>query len=298
MLPGAGPSGLVAAKTLLYGHPKDTFHVTVFEQLPRIGGLWPISKKDDGMVNPDMCTNQSRHTVSFSGLAWAEDAPSFPKAWQVGEYLLRYLEMYPCEDVRLNSKVIKTEFRDGKWEILVHQKQSGEEKESKYEFDHVLVATGFFGKPKIPEVFKSFKSRVQHSSEFRDVKDLLMDGGRSDPAIGKNIYVVGSQMSGVEVAASVAYQLSSALHSPGTSNIPDVNEYAVHHVVQKPCWIMTLFFPKDPIVETTTPDGEQIKVDYTFLPFLLTVSSPLLMLTYSAETELRALIPPCRSCCL
>ena len=47
----------------------------MFEQSERIGGLWPISKQDDGLVNPDMCVNQSRHTVSFSDLAWPASAP-------------------------------------------------------------------------------------------------------------------------------------------------------------------------------------------------------------------------------
>ena len=69
MLPGAGPAGLVAAKTLTHNHP-GVFNVTIFEQSERIGGLWPVSKQDDGLVNPDMCTNQSRYTVSFSDLAW------------------------------------------------------------------------------------------------------------------------------------------------------------------------------------------------------------------------------------
>ena len=263
---GAGPSGIVAAKTLLHDHPKDTFHVTIFEQLSRIGGLWPISKKDDGMVNPDMCTNQSRHTVSFSGLAWAEDAPSFPKAWQVGEYLLKYLEMYPCEDVRLNSKVIKTELLDGKWDVYIQEKTQRGEVASKYEFDHVLVATGFFGKPKVPEVFKNIKHSARHSSEFRDVNDLLTHGGKSAPTKGRKIYVVGGQMSGVEVAGSVAYQLSSAVHSPGKTGLPNASDYVVHHIVQTPLWIMPLFLPKNPVTEVTTADGEQNKVDEPSFP--------------------------------
>ena len=69
MTPGAGPSGIAAAKALTHDHPGH-FKVTVFEQSERIGGLWPVSEKDDGMVNPSMRVNQSRYTVSFSDLAW------------------------------------------------------------------------------------------------------------------------------------------------------------------------------------------------------------------------------------
>ena len=49
--------------------------MTVFEQSDRVGGLWPVSEIDDGMVNPDMRVNQSRYTVSFSDLAWPSSAP-------------------------------------------------------------------------------------------------------------------------------------------------------------------------------------------------------------------------------
>jgi len=71
---GAGPSGIAAAKTLIHDHP-GLFRVTIFEQSERVGGLWPISEQDDGMVNPDMRVNQSRHTVNFSDLAWQASAP-------------------------------------------------------------------------------------------------------------------------------------------------------------------------------------------------------------------------------
>lgn len=96
----------MAAKTLIHEHP-DRFQVTIFEKADRIGGLWPISKQDDGVVNPDMCTNQSRHTVSFSDLAWPDDSPAFPKAWQVGEYLQRYIQKYPGFEIRLRTKVVR-----------------------------------------------------------------------------------------------------------------------------------------------------------------------------------------------
>jgi cation diffusion facilitator CzcD-associated flavoprotein CzcO len=110
---------------LTHDAPKDTFHVTVFEASHRIGGLWPISKVDDGMVNPDMCVNQSKHTVSFSDFAWEEGKASFPKAWEVGEYLERYRERYGVS-VRLGCRVVRTEVVGEVWSVRVRE---GEEDE-------------------------------------------------------------------------------------------------------------------------------------------------------------------------
>lgn len=56
-------------------------------------------------------------------------------------------------------------------------------------------------------------------------------------------------MSGVEIAGTIAYQLSSEVNSPGESAIPDAGGYVVSHVVQKPVWSMPLFFPNDPEIE-------------------------------------------------
>jgi hypothetical protein len=90
---------------------------------------------------------------------------------------------------------------------------------------------------------------IWHSSKIRDVKDLLTDGGMRAPVPGKNIVVVGGQMSGVETAASIAFQLASAVNSPGESEIEDVEKYFITHVVQKPVWVMPWFFPRDPVVD-------------------------------------------------
>lgn len=121
--------------------------MTVFEKSHRIGGLWPVSKVDDGLVHPDMCTNHSRHVASFSDLAWPETAPSFPKAWQVGQYLERYVKMYPGYEIKLNTTIVKTELLDGRWHVEI--KEDSHESEPLV-FDHLVVATGFFGSPNMP----------------------------------------------------------------------------------------------------------------------------------------------------
>lgn len=97
---------------------------------------------------------------------------------------------------------------------------------------------------------------VLHSSKVRDVKDLLTDSGKRS-AQGRKIVVVGGQMSGVEIAGTIAFQISSAANTPAEPAFPDPAKYVVTHLVQKPTWVMPFFFPNNPEIEA---DGDQVKV--------------------------------------
>lgn len=199
-----------------------------------------------------MVANQSRHTVQFSDLAWEDDVPQFPRAWQIGKYLEQYQSRYlngnPDFELQLNSLVAKVEKRnDGTQGWKVHV-QSGDSEEAR-DFDYLLIASGYFGKPIIPECFTNAKTAVPiiHSSQYRDLKGLL---GEGRPKGGK-ILIVGGQMSGVEIAGTIASHLSSAVNSPGESGIAGIDKYSIYHVIQRPIWVFPLY---------TTPE-----VSYYFL---------------------------------
>ncbi|KAK0657010.1 hypothetical protein B0T16DRAFT_318577 [Cercophora newfieldiana] len=242
---GAGPSGLVAAKSLLHDVPSGTFDVTIFDQQPRIGGLWPSSKQDTaGLVHPLMLANQSKHTVQFSDLAWEDGDPEFPRAWQVGRYLERYSQTY-CRGVRLRlgTRVEKAEPLSAPsqgWNISTVS-DNGDIEE--YTFDYLLVASGIFARSFTPPVSPTGSSiPVLHSSQYRDLSSLL---GNANGGGGK-ILVVGGQMSGVEIAGTIAGHISSAAHAPGSGYIPNTAKYRVHHITPKPTWIFPLFTSPKP----------------------------------------------------
>ncbi|EHK18044.1 uncharacterized protein TRIVIDRAFT_57871 [Trichoderma virens Gv29-8] len=245
---GAGPSGLVAAKTLLHNAPKGHFKVSIFDSQPAIGGLWPTSKTDSGrLVHPLMVANQSRHTVQFSDLAWEDDAPQFPRAWQVGKYLEQYQSRYlngnPDFELQLKSRVAKAEKRnDGTegWKIHI---QSGDSEEAR-DFDYLVIASGYFGKPIIPECFQNAKTSVPiiHSSQYRDLKGLLGEGKQK----GGKILIVGGQMSGVEIAGTIASHLSSAINSLEQSDITGIDKYSIYHAIQRPIWVFPLYTTPEP----------------------------------------------------
>ncbi|KAI1422879.1 hypothetical protein F5Y12DRAFT_575258 [Xylaria sp. FL1777] len=233
---GAGPSGLVAAKTLLHDVAPASFNVTIFDSQHRIGGLWPAHKSDGaGLIHPLMVANQSKHTVQFSDLAWRDSDPDFPKAWQIGRYLERYLKEYGGADIRLGHKVVKAELQDGgSWKV-----QTDSEKGTQTSvFDYLLVATGFFGSPLWPKnIPKEGEVPIIHGSKYRDIESLLLNAKDTSD----KIVVVGGQMSGVEIAGTIATHLSSLIHSPGHKAVQNAERFAIHHVSQRPAWTVPLF---------------------------------------------------------
>ncbi|KAK0632720.1 hypothetical protein B0T14DRAFT_419304 [Immersiella caudata] len=242
---GAGPSGLVAAKSLLHDVPSGTFDVTIFDSQPRLGGLWPSSKDDSaGLIHPLMVANQSKHTVQFSDLAWEDSVPEFPRAWQIGCYLGRYSQTY-CRDakLRLGTRVEKAEplsSADRQWRVRVLP-DGGDAQE--YTFNYLLVASGVFSKSFCPPLASTDQTTpILHSSQYRDLSSLL---GNSNNDGGK-ILVAGGQMSGVEIAGTIAAHLSSARHAPGSSLLPNADKYHVHHITPRPAWVFPLFTSPKP----------------------------------------------------
>lgn len=215
----------------------------MFETQDDIGGLWPTSKEDTHRhIHPFMVANQSRHTVQFSEQAWKNETPQFPMAWQIGQYLRDYFDKHlkakPGFQLHLRSRISRAERRGqgskGHWDITVQSLEG----ERRRQFDYLLISSGFFGKPIMPEALcRSASVPVIHSSQYRNLKGLL-GGGKQG---GGKILIIGGQMSGVEIAGTVASHLSSAVNSPDGSAIVDVNKYSIHHVMQRPIWVFPLF---------------------------------------------------------
>ncbi|CAK7206243.1 hypothetical protein SEUCBS139899_009030 [Sporothrix eucalyptigena] len=263
---GAGPSGLAAAKNLLWDKRARSagFRVTIVEAQPRIGGLWPSSPDDNaGLVHPLMLANQSRHTIQLSGLAWDDDAPVFPRAWQIGAYLERYYQRYLCGQqetgnlvLQLGRRVVKAEPIDGGksgWHVWTQE--TGDDVVDAGVFDYLVVASGFFGSPSVPDNISTQDATngvpTLHSSAYRNQDTLF--GGKV-PSSGK-IIVAGGQFSGVEIAATIAGHLSNMENAPGGKP----STITVHHIVQLPFWVFPLY--TSPAVVAASPP---------YLPFDLT----------------------------
>ncbi|KAF2749348.1 hypothetical protein M011DRAFT_493076 [Sporormia fimetaria CBS 119925] len=247
LIVGAGPAGLVAAKTLLQ-RPGTPFRVTIFESAERVGGMWATAKGQEGVkCDPTMRTNLSRFTVGFSDFSWRSfktqddsTTPMFPKAYQVGQYLEEYTRRFVFgATIALNREVTsaKLEGQPRTWRVSSFDK--GERTTHEDSFDYLIVASGFFAEPDLRSFDKSSSStQIQHSSKFRSAQSLT--NGRPG-----NIVVVGGGMSGSEAAATAALELSNAKYATGEQK-RGWAESKVYHVFDRPFYCVPRYIPRNP----------------------------------------------------
>ncbi|KAF3005974.1 hypothetical protein E8E13_010348 [Curvularia kusanoi] len=285
---GAGPAGLVAAKTFLQ---HGGYSVTVFEAADHVGGMWRARSGDYGdKCSPEMRTNLSRFTVAFSDLSWSSvdlsnpsssgpspALPMFPKAWQVGCYLEKYAEKFGVKGIILfNHRVINAELLEDKKTWKVRTRDSTTQQEETQIFDYLVIASGFFQQP--GRIFSQTPDNndlgnIQHSAEFRNLLSLSQRSGK--------IAVIGGGISGSEAAAQAAFQISNLKTSPGESK-PVHADSTVYHIVNRPFYCLPRYLPQNPYKGSTH--------DANLAPTFLPIDLVLYNLSRRGEGEISASI--------
>lgn len=206
-----------------------------------------------------MPTNASKHIVSFSDLAWdsvrahenkqpGQDIATFPRAHEVGKYLQAYADEYiPVTSINFNRLVVSVTRAAGpgpEWSVITRSTTMNDSTVTE-QFDHVIVASGFFAAPQIPQIqgLENFTGSVVHSSQLRDIDKLL-----SQMTDGTKIVVIGGSMSGGEAAAALAFHLSSLRHQPSGQS-EHAQRLEVCHITPRPFWSVPPYVPVDPMVD-------------------------------------------------
>ena len=185
---GAGPGGLVAARWLL----AQGFEPTLFEQAPTLGGQWTGRRGTSG-VWPAMHTNTSRILTAFSDLAHQGDQ-SFLSNRDILDYLHRYAEIFGLGSrIRLGAKVTLLRQEGGTSTRWVVEHDGIAET-----FDRVVVASGRFQTPVIPEVpgLDTFAGPEGATCTYH----YREDGRYRD----KRVLVAGCAVSSLEIASELA----------------------------------------------------------------------------------------------
>ena len=248
---GAGPAGLVAAKTLLQ---HGEYLVTVFEAASCVGGMWRAQPGEFGdKCGPEMKTNLSRFTVAFPDLSWSSvdlsdpvsgspvaTPPMFPKAWQVGRYLEAYTKKFGLDSsILLNQRVVAVRLLNdlNTWKVTTEDTVTKQRVTNT--FAHLIIASGFFDKParSLDPSPEKHSPNIKHSSSFRDLSSLTKSAGK--------IVVIGGSISGSEAAAQAAFQISDARSSPNKTK-PVHADSKIYHIVNRPFYCLPRYLPQDP----------------------------------------------------
>jgi dimethylaniline monooxygenase (N-oxide forming) len=178
---GAGPGGLAAAKHAI----QAGFAVTVFEASDDLGGQWHATAAHSG-VWPRMRTNTSRMMTAFSDFAPPAEHELYPFAEQVHAYLRDYATAFGVNDqIRLHSPVSSVEpgwTPDSGWTV------DGEP------FDAVVVASGRFRAPRLPDGLTHFGGALLHAFDYPG----------ADAFRERRVLVYGNGVSGHEIASDIA----------------------------------------------------------------------------------------------
>jgi cation diffusion facilitator CzcD-associated flavoprotein CzcO len=190
---GAGPSGLAAARYL----KSEGFVPVLFEQARSIGGQWSGDARASG-VWPSMHTNTTRTLTALSDFPHAAGTPIYPTNQTIHDYLRRYADAYGLmPHVRTETRVEQISRSDDGTGWVV-ESASGTRPPAREAFSHVVVATGRYQKPVVPEIpgLETFAGDggVIHTRHYKD----------PDSYRGRRVLVAGCAISALEVASDLA----------------------------------------------------------------------------------------------
>jgi putative flavoprotein involved in K+ transport len=197
----------------------------------RIGGSWRTRTWDSlRLFTP----------ARYDGLpGWPFPASgwSFPTARETANYLEAYAARFELP-VRLATAVDRVTKAGDRYLV-----QSGERR---FRAHRVVVATGHYGKPTIPEFASELDPRIvqMHSSEYRNPSQLRPGG----------VLLVGAGNSGADIAMEVSKTHESWLSGPDKGQVPVRIEHPLRRLL-----VPILWFVASHVLTTRTPLGRKAR---------------------------------------
>ena len=196
---GAGPSGLAQLRAFQSAAKAgaEIPEIVCFESQDNWGGLWNYTWRTglDEYGEPVHCSmyrylwsNGPKEGLEFADYSFEEhfgkQIASYPPRAVLFDYIEGRVNKADVRKwIRFRSPVRHVTFDEasGKFTVTAHDLVNDREYDE--EFDNVVVATGHFSTPNVPqfEGFESFNGRVLHAHDFRDAlefkdKDILIIG--------------------------------------------------------------------------------------------------------------------------
>ena len=206
---GAGPSGLAQLRAFQSAKQKgaEIPEIVCFETQNDWGGLWNYTWRTglDQHGEPVHCSmyrylwsNGPKEGLEFADYTFEEhfgkNIASYPPRAVLHDYIIGRVEKAGIRDlIRFRNPVRRVEYdaSSGKFRVVAQDIPS--DKETDEMFDHVVVASGHFSTPNVPEFpgFDTFNGRILHAHDFRDAREFT----------GKDILIIGTSYSAEDIGS-------------------------------------------------------------------------------------------------
>lgn len=206
---GAGPSGLAQLRAFQSAAHQgaDIPEVVCFEKQDDWGGLWNYTWRTGldeygepvhGSMYRYLWSNGPKEGLEFADYTFEEHfgkpIASYPPRAVLFDYIEGRVKKAGVRDwIRFSTAARRVTYDDdsGMFTVTVHDLSN--DREYSEEFDHVVVATGHFSTPNIPDFdgFDSFNGRVLHAHDFRDALEYK----------DKHILIIGTSYSAEDIGS-------------------------------------------------------------------------------------------------
>ena len=206
---GAGPSGLAALRAFQSdaANGAEIPEIVCFEKQDDWGGLWNYTWRTglDEYGEPVHCSmyrylwsNGPKEGLEFADYSFEEhfsrQIASYPPRAVLFDYIEGRVKKANVRDlIRFRTAVRHVAYDEGTGKFTVTADDLINDHEYDEEFDHVIVASGHFSTPNIPNFpgFTTFNGRVLHAHDFRDALEFK----------GKDILVIGTSYSAEDIGS-------------------------------------------------------------------------------------------------
>jgi len=203
---GAGPSGLAALRAFASAG-EDVPELVCFEKQGDWGGLWNYTWRTGldefgepvhGSMYRFLWSNGPKECLEFADYGFEEHfgrpIPSYPPRAVLHDYIKGRVEKSGVRGkIRFRTPVRHVAYDAARGDFDVTVKDLAGDRVYTERFDNVIVASGHFSTPNMPEFpgLELFPGRVLHAHDFRDANEFA----------GKDVLLVGSSYSAEDIGS-------------------------------------------------------------------------------------------------
>ncbi len=206
---GAGPSGLAQLRAFQSAQQKgeEIPEIVCFEKQSNWGGLWNYTWRTGldeygepvhGSMYRYLWSNGPKEGLEFADYSFEEhfgkQIASYPPRAVLFDYIEgRVLKANVRDWIRFNTTVRQVSYDESSKQFTVTVKDLPNDNTYSEQFDNVVVASGHFSTPNVPEFdgLDKFNGRVLHAHDFRDAVEFK----------DKNILIIGTSYSAEDIGS-------------------------------------------------------------------------------------------------